>query len=82
MTESETEIVKIIELGKEFPNNQDLGKRFRSLYRDKEIVRSIPNDSDLGSELRRLLNQAKESANLLEKLKNLEIRLGGLKKNQ
>jgi len=80
MTESETEIVAIIELGKEFPNNQELGKRFRSLYRDKEIVRSIPNDSDLGRELRRLLNQVKESANLLEKLKNLEIRLGELKK--
>ena len=81
MTESETEIVKIIELGKDFPNNQDLGKRFRSLYGKKKIAKSIPNDSDLGSELRRLLNQVKESTDLLEKLKNLEIRLGGLKKN-
>ena len=82
MTESETEIVAIIELGKEFPNNQDLGKNFRSLYRDKEIARSFPNDFDLGNELRRMLNQVKESNHLLEKLKNLEIRLGRLKKNQ
>ena len=80
MTESETEIVAIIELGKDFPNNQDLGKKFRSLYGSKEIARAIPNDSDLGSELRRILNQVKESNHLLEKLKNLEIRLGRLKK--
>jgi hypothetical protein len=80
MTDSETEITKIIELGKEFPNNQDLGKKFRSLYRDKEIARSFPNDFDLGNELRRILNQVKESNHLLEKLKNLEIRLGELKK--
>ena len=82
MTESETEIVAIIELGKDFPNNQDLGKKFRSLYGSKEIARAIPNDSDLGSELRRILNQVKESNHLLENLKNIEIRLGGLKKNQ
>jgi len=82
MTESETEIVKIIELGKEFPNNQDLGKKFRSLYKDKEIARSFPNDFDLGNELRRILNQVKESSHLLERLKNLEIRLGELKKNK
>ena len=82
MTDSETEIVKIIELGKDFPNNQELGKKFRSLYGSKEIARAIPNDSDLGSELRRILNQVKESNHLLEKLKNLEIRLGELKKNQ
>lgn len=80
MTESETEIVAIIELGKDFPNNQDFGKKFRSLYGTKEITKSIPNDSDLGSELRRILNQVKESNHLLEKLKNLEIRLGELKK--
>ena len=80
MTESETEIVAIIELGKNFPNNQDLGKKFRSLFGTKEITKSIPNDSDLGSELRRMLNQVKESTHLLEKLKNLEIRLGELKK--
>ena len=82
MTDSETEIIKIIELGKDFPNNQDLGKKFRSLYGSKEITRAIPNDSDLGSELRRILNQVKESNHLLEKLKNLEIRLGRLKKKQ
>jgi len=82
MTESDTEILTIIELGKEFPNNQDLGKKFRSLYRDKEIARSFPNDFDLGNELRRMLNQVKESSHLLEKLKNLEIRLGELKKNK
>lgn len=82
MTDSETEITKIIELGKEFPNNQDFGKHFRSLYRDKKIAQSIQNDFDLGNELRRMLNQVKESNHLLEKLKNLEIRLGRLKKNK
>ena len=82
LTESEAEITKIIELGKEFPNNQDLGNKFRSLYKDKKIAKSIPNDFDLGNELRKLLNQVKESEHLLEKLKNLEIRLGRLKKNQ
>lgn len=80
MTESDTEILTIIELGKEFPNNQDLGKKFRSLYGTKEIARAIPNDFDLGNELRRILNQVKESNHLLERLKNLEIRLGRLKK--
>jgi hypothetical protein len=80
MTESETEIVKIIELGKEFPNNQDLGKKFRFLYGINEITKSIPNDFELGNELRRILNQVKESSHLLERLKNLEIRLGRLKK--
>lgn len=79
MTEFETEILEIIELTKNIPNNQDLGKRFRSLYGTKKIVKSIPNDSDLGSELRRLLNQGKESTDLLEKLKNIEIKLSGLK---
>lgn len=82
MTDSETEITKIIELGKEFPNNQDFGKHFRSLYRDKKIAQSIPNDFDLGNELRKLLSQVKESAHLIEKLKNLEKRLGELKKNK
>jgi hypothetical protein len=60
MTYSETEIVKIIELGKEFPNNQDLGKKFRSLYRSTKIAKSLPNDSDLGKELRRILEDIKE----------------------
>jgi hypothetical protein len=82
MTDSETEIVKIIELGKEFPNNQDLGKNFRSLYRSTKIAKSLPNDFDLGNELRRILNQVKESNHLLERLKKLEIRLGDLKKNK
>ena len=41
---NETEIVKIIELGKELPNNQDLGKKFRSLYGINEITKYIPND--------------------------------------
>ena len=80
MNESETEIVKIIELGKTFTNNQDLGKNFRSLYRDKKIVQSTPNDFDLGNELRTLLNQLNESSDYLKRLKNLEIRLGSLKK--
>jgi hypothetical protein len=58
--ESQNEIVKIIELGKEFPNNQDLGNNFRSLYRSAKITKSLPNDFDLGNELRRILDQIKE----------------------
>ena len=57
MNESEIEIVKIIELGKEFPNNQDFGKKFRSLYGVNEITKSMPNDFELGNELRKILNQ-------------------------
>jgi len=79
MTETETEIVKIIELGKIFPNNQDFGKNFRSLYRSKEIVKTTPNDFDLGIKIRSIINEVNESNDLLEKIKNLEIRLGGLK---
>ena len=52
---NETEIVKIIELGKELPNNQDLGKKFRSLYGINEITESIPNDFELGNELRKII---------------------------
>ena len=55
MNESEIEIVKIIELGKEFPNNQDFGKKFRSLYGINEITKSMPNDFDLGNELRKII---------------------------
>ena len=52
---NETEIVKIIELGKELPNNHDLGKKFRSLYGINEITKSIPNDFELGNELRKII---------------------------
>jgi hypothetical protein len=57
MAETEIEIEKIIELGKSLPNNQDLGKKFRSLYGIDEITRSIPNDFELGNELRRIIQK-------------------------
>lgn len=53
MTESEIE--KIIALGKEFPNNQDLGRKYRSLFRMEEFARSRPNDFDLGAALRKII---------------------------
>jgi hypothetical protein len=49
------DIEKAIELGKNFPNNQDLGKNFRSIYRMNDFVLSIPNDFDLGNELRKII---------------------------
>jgi len=49
------DIEKAIELGKNFPNNQDLGKNFRSMYRTNEFVLSLPNDFDLGNELRKII---------------------------
>ena len=79
---TKSDIEKVIELGNKFPNNQDLGKKFRSFYGINEIAKSTPNDFELGNELRRILNQVKESSHLLERLKNLEIRLGELKKNK
>jgi hypothetical protein len=57
MAETEIEIEKIIELGKSLPNNQDFGKKFRSLYGINEITRSIPNDFELGNELRRIIQK-------------------------
>jgi len=57
---TKSDIEKVIELGNKFPNNQDLGKNFRSLYRSTKIAKSIPNDFDLGNELRRILENIKE----------------------
>ena len=53
MTESEIE--KIIALGKDFPNNQDLGKIVRSKMDVNDFIKSNPNDGDLGAKLRRLI---------------------------
>jgi hypothetical protein len=44
---TKSDIEKAVELGKKFPNNQDLGKKFRSVYKMNEFVLSIPNDFDL-----------------------------------
>ena len=52
---TKSDIEKVIELGKNFPNNQDLGKKFRSLYGINEITKSIPNDFELGNELRKII---------------------------
>jgi hypothetical protein len=52
---TKSDIEKAVELGKKFPNNQDLGKKFRSVYKMNEFVLSIPNDFDLGNELRKII---------------------------
>ena len=54
---TKSDIEKAIELGKQFPNNQDLGENFRSLYRMNEFVLAIPNDFDLGNELRKIIEK-------------------------
>ena len=60
---TKSDIEKVIELGKKFPNNQDLGKNFRTIYSMNEFSLEIPNDFDLGSELRKIIlkNQNKIS---------------------
>lgn len=45
----------ITDLERKYPNNMDLGKETRSIYRDNEFVRSYPNDMDLGKELRSIV---------------------------
>jgi len=52
---TKSDIEKVIELGKKFPNNQDLGKNFRTIYSMNEFSLEIPNDFDLGSELRKII---------------------------
>jgi len=54
---TKSDIEKVIELGNKFPNNQDLGKKFRSLYGINEITKSIPNDFELGNELRKIISK-------------------------
>ena len=52
---TKSDIEKVIELGKKFPNNQDLGKSARSIYRMNDFVLSFTNDFDLGKELRKII---------------------------
>jgi hypothetical protein len=52
---TKSDIEKVIELGRKFPNDQDLGKNFRSSYRMNDFVLSLPNDFDLGIELRKII---------------------------
>lgn len=51
---TKSDIEKIIELGKNFPNNQDLGKHARSEIKD-DFFKSKPNDFDLGNALRKII---------------------------
>lgn len=78
---NEIEIIKVIELGKDFPNNGELGKQFRLLYGGTKLAISKPNDFDLGNMLRKKLNQLNEITDLTEKLKKIEESLGELKNN-
>ena len=52
---TKSDIEKVIELGNKFPNDQDLGKNFRSSYSMNDFVLSFPNDFDLGKELRKII---------------------------
>lgn len=45
----------IVGLAKQFPNDQDLGKLFRSTNVFHGISLEFPNDQELGRELRRLV---------------------------
>jgi hypothetical protein len=49
------QITKIVELGRKFPNDGDLGNSVRSLMRLNEFVLEYPNDFDLGKELRKII---------------------------
>ncbi len=51
---TKSDIEKIIDLGKKFPNNQDLGKHARSEIKD-DFFASKPNDFDLGNALRKII---------------------------
>ena len=44
----------IFDLVKQFPNDQDLGKRFRSKNVFHGISLEFPNDQELGKELRKI----------------------------
>lgn len=52
---TESDIEKAIELGKKFPNNQDLGKHARSEIKD-DFFKSKSNDFDLGNALRKIIS--------------------------
>lgn len=40
-------------LNKQYPNDGDLGREVRKLYRFDEFVMAIPNDRELGAEIRK-----------------------------
>lgn len=44
----------IVGMAKQFPNDQDLGKRFRSTNVFHGISLEFPNDQELGRELRKI----------------------------
>jgi len=48
-------VEKIIELGKKFPNDQVLGKKFRLAYGTIRLAKSVPNDFDLGRKIRKAI---------------------------
>jgi len=50
----------IVSLVKSLPNDQDLGKRFRSEQRFHGISLEFPNDQELGRELRKIYFHAKK----------------------
>ena len=49
------DVSKIIELGRNFPNDGDFGKSVRFLMRFNDFVLEYPNDFDLGKELRKIV---------------------------
>ena len=53
ITSEQLDTISVLE--RKYPNNMDLGKEVRILYRDNDFVRSYPNDMDLGKELRSIL---------------------------
>jgi hypothetical protein len=51
------QVKTVVELAKQLPNDQDLGKKFRSVLGETEIAREFPNDFELGTELRKIFNR-------------------------
>jgi hypothetical protein len=50
----------IVDLAKSLPNDQDLGKHFRSGQVLHGISLEFPNDQDLGKELRKIYRSTKK----------------------
>jgi len=50
----------IVELAKSLPNDQELGKRFRTEHRFHSISLEFPNDQELGRELRKIYFHTKK----------------------
>lgn len=51
----------IVGLAKQFPNDQDLGKRFRGGQVLHGICLEFPNDQELGRELRKIYLSTKKT---------------------